>query len=199
MSKIFRFDDISRNTNLVKLREFIDIILNSHDFDEIWLCYSPFAHDPDSKYHPAQKDPSVLERERVFPSILKAISDHRLFYHVDNVLDPQILMDKFPECKFISHGLVHVDHRLLSKTAQEMSILIGCALARSKIFIPPFNHYNKKTEKICKDNGIDLIKFEDGWLHVKHNKRNRYHEKYYVHTFDITTKELESWMNWNSI
>jgi len=194
MKKIFRFDDINPNTNFIKLEQLIKIALKWAN--EIWLCYSPFSHDPKSKYHEHQKVPNELEKERIFPSILKALSNYNIFYKVDKVLDPNILFvlkEKYPSIKLVSHGLVHVDHRLLSKTAQEMSILITNSLVKSNIFIPPFNHYNKKTEKICKENRILLCKFEHGWLHAVYNFFDNNHLKYYVHTFEIDENWLQNW------
>lgn len=194
MKKIFRFDDINPNTDFNKLENLIEVAVKWAS--EVWLCYSPFSHDPKSKYHESQKNPTELEKERVFPSILKALSNYQIFYKVDKILDPSILFslkEKYPQIKLVSHGLVHVDHRLLSKTAQEMSILITSSLVKSDIFIPPFNHYNKKTEKICKENGIQLCKFEQGWLHLKYNKFDPLHDRYYVHPFEITINDLQNW------
>jgi hypothetical protein len=66
---------------------------------------------------------------------------------------------------------------------------------KSKIFIPPFNKWNKDTDDICKEHGIELIKFEDGWLSMEHNKFNDIHNKWYLHAREFTFDNFKKWFD----
>lgn len=92
-----------------------------------------------------------------------------------------------------SHGMVHVDHRLLSPGAQELSIVTSCALLSCSMFCPPYHKWNSDTEEICKRHNILLLKYETNWLHVKYNPWTA-SGKYYVHCTDLPTAgELTEW------
>ena len=127
--------------------------------------------------------------ERVFPKEFTAMSDHRIFYSVDTFGIPEL--DK--RCVVASHGMIHVDHRLLSKDCQEMSILVSCSLLKAKIFVPPFNKWNKHTEEICSENSIYLIKWEDGWRSMEHNDFNSKITKWYLHARDFNLEKVIKW------
>ena len=94
----------------------------------------------------------------------------------------------------VSHGLIHVDHRLLSREAQEMSILTSCSLAKSKVFVPPFNKWNKDSEDICREHNIQLVKFEDGWLCMEYNDFNPDQELWYIHSREFTLDSFREWL-----
>lgn len=151
---------------------------------EIWYCVSPMVHDMSQL---ANKSDS---KERIFPSILKAYSDYRMFYKVDKCGVPEIPMYVKPA----AHGLIHVDHRLLTKESQCMSIVTCCSLVKSSIFVPPFNKWNEITEEVCKENGIELIKFEDGWLSMEHNDFFPNHYKWYLHSRAFSPSKMEQWI-----
>jgi len=182
MNKVFRFDDICVNADMKKANEMARILRNKFPNCEILFCISPLVHDMSAA--------DGITRERIFPKILNAYSDHRKFYEVDYCGRPEII----PEVSRASHGLVHVDHRLLSKEAQELSILVSCSLAKSKIFVPPFNKWNKDTEEICDEAGINLIKFEDGWLCMEYNSFNPKHNLWYVHSREFELEEFKKWI-----
>jgi hypothetical protein len=173
-----RIDDVSVNTDMAKLRLMVEAIRKRWKMATITLGVSPLVHDMSSA-------PGRLA-ERVFPKLNNAMSDFRVFYHVDKAGIPSL-----PDnCLIASHGLVHVDHRLLEPAAQEMSIWVSCSLLKARYFIPPFNKYNAHTERICGEHRIQLIKFEDGWQHMLYNKitntASGYGEgKYYIHTHDV--------------
>jgi hypothetical protein len=172
---IFRIDDISLNTDIDELEKIIDVLkFNGHD---VMLGFSPCCS-------------SKAENGRVFPKIHSAMSDNRIFFEVDRVGIPHI------NRKYIAagHGIVHADHRLLNYAQQELSIITSCALCNSKIFIPPFNKWNNDTEDICIRNGIDLIKFEEGWLSCEHNKFIDSHDKWYFHAHCFGLNELKAWI-----
>ena len=104
MSKrIFRFDDICANADMKKTIKIAEYIKSKIPSAEIIFCVSPLVHDMSSE--------SGKISERIFPSILNAHSDYRKFYNVDMCNIP-----KFPDWKTrAGHGLIHVDHRLLTK------------------------------------------------------------------------------------
>ncbi len=100
----------------------------------------------------------------------------------------------FASAVIASHGLIHVDHRLMGREAQELSIVASCSLVGAKIFVPPFNKWNRDTASVCDEHGIELVKFEDGWRHVRFNAFDPSHDKYYLHTHDTTATWLREWM-----
>ena len=178
----FRFDDVCVNANMGKANDMAKIIRNKFPSSEILFGISPLVHDM-SEY-------TGVTSERIFPKILNAYSDWKKFYNVDICGCPDIIS----EVSRASHGLVHVDHRLLSKSAQEMSILVSCSLTKSNIFIPPFNKWNTDTDDICQENGIELIKFEDGWLCMEYNSFDPSHNLWYVHSREFELEEFKKWI-----
>ena len=94
-----------------------------------------------------------------------------------------------------SHGLIHVDHRLMTKEAQELSILTSASLVKANVFIPPFNKWNKDTESICDEHGIELIKFEDGWLCMEYNSYDDNHDKWYLHAREFSIEKFKKYFD----
>lgn len=183
MKTYFRFDDICINTDMDNANAIALALLKHVPNSEIIYCLSPMVHD-------MSKGESQETRERIFPAILNAHSDYRLFYTVDKCGLPEI-----PNwVKRAAHGLVHVDHRLMPYAAQEVSILTSCSLAKASIFVPPFNKWNTDTDKICKEHSIELVKFEDGWLSMEHNSYKADHYKWYLHSRAFDRKEIEEWL-----
>ncbi len=180
--KRFRFDDICVNADMEKANSMAKILREEFPNCEILFCISPLVHD--------MSDTSGVTAERIFPKILNAHSDFRKYYEVDICGCPNII----PEVSRASHGLVHVDHRLLKKEAQELSILVSCSLSKSKIFVPPFNKWNKDTDEICKEHGIELVKFEDGWLCMEYNNFDVNHDLWYVHSREFTVESFKKWI-----
>lgn len=180
--KRFRFDDICVNADMEKADAMAKILRNKFPNCEILFCISPLVHDMSST--------SGVTAERIFPKILNAHSDFRKYYEVDICGCPEII----PEVSRASHGLVHVDHRLLAKEAQELSILVSCSLSKSKIFVPPFNKWNKDTDEICKEHNIELIKFEDGWLCMEYNNFDSDHNFWYVHSREFSVESFKKWI-----
>ena len=180
--KTFRFDDININEDLEKTICIAKLIKEKIKDVRIIFCISPLVHDMSKQ--------DGKNKERIFPKIMNAHSDHRNFYKVDKCGIPQI-----PDwVERAGHGLIHVDHRLLSKETQEMSIITSCSLSKSSIFVPPFNKWNKDSETICKEFGIELVKFEDGWLCCEYNEFNNNQDLWYFHAREFTSKEFERWL-----
>lgn len=179
---IFRFDDVCINSDMVLLNDITSYLFDTFPNSTVLWGISPLVHD-------MSVNTSSITKQRIFPKILNAYSDYRVFYKVEKLGIPTIPPNVVPA----SHGLIHVDHRLLTKEAQEMSILISTNLSNSKIFIPPFNKWNRDTEEICKENNIELIKFEEGWLCMEYNMFNREQEKWYLHARAFTYKTFVDW------
>lgn len=177
---IFRFDDVSINSPIDIESEMTEELYDRFkgNVEIIWAV-----------------SPMVCQSEkfegRVYPKIWNAMSDFREFYEVDDLGIP----DLSGLAKIASHGLIHVDHRLLHYSAQEMSILISCSLLNSNIFVPPFNKWNKDTESICNENGIKLIKWEEGWLSMEHNDFNKKQNKWYLHGRFWHLKKMREWFD----
>ena len=184
MSKrIFRFDDICANADMKKTIKIAEYIKSKIPSAEIIFCVSPLVHDMSSE--------SGKISERIFPSILNAHSDYRKFYNVDMCNIP-----KFPDwITRAGHGLIHVDHRLLTKETQELSILTSCSLAKASIFVPPFNKWNTSTNEICCEHGIKLVKFEDGWLCCEYNDYNPKHNLWYLHAREFSFEDFKNWLS----
>jgi hypothetical protein len=172
---ILRLDDICLNTDMSHANALAEM-WTEHWHSEVWYCVSPLIF--------------VRNDERVFPPILKALSDYRKFYEIDACGIPDV-PDSVTVC---SHGLIHVDHRLLDRSAQEMSILASCHLLKSRVFVPPFNKWTSDMLDICRENGIHLVCFEDGWRSVECEPYTESIDKYYLHSRNVTHKQMESWL-----
>lgn len=180
--KRFRFDDISLNTDMKLADAMMEYIISNDPSTEVIYCISPIVFN-------MSKEKTLERREAIFPKILHAHSDYREFYKGDFCGMPEIS----PLVTTAGHGLIHVDHRLLPEAAQELSILTSCSLAKGEIFVPPFNKWNEITQDICNKHGIELVRFEDGWLSMEHNLYNKEHNLYYCHTRAFT---METWKSW---
>lgn len=184
-NKIFRFDDVCINADLVLINEITDFLFSEIENCQVMWGISPLVHD-------MSNSECSITRQRIFPKIFNAHSDHRMFYNVQKARIPELRDDVL----LAGHGLVHVDHRLLNKETQEMSILVSCSLAGANIFIPPFNKWNKNTEDICKEHDIELIKFEDGWLCVEYNDFDPGHNLWYLHGREFELEEFKKWLTY---
>ncbi len=180
-TNVFRFDDICLNSDIEQATELTKTLQWRFPGCSVMWVVSLLS--------------TIEKDQRVFPSIWKAYSDYKVFYKVKQMGIPTIPSEL--EVLTASHGLVHVDHRLLTREAQELSIIVSCSLLNTSIYIPPFNKWNKDTEEICKEQHIHLIKFEDGWRNMKFEKFDSKHYFWYLHHREFTTDELGYWMNRN--
>jgi len=180
----FRFDVVCINADMQLIYDITDFIKDhfKNDVEIIWGV-SPLVHD--------MSECKGKHSERVFPEILNAKSDYRNFFNVDLCGIPPLRKD----ITTAGHGLIHVDHRLLSYGEQEMSIITSCSLVKAKHFIPPFNKWNSMTEAICREHSIELIKFESGWLSMEHNQYDKNHGLYYLHAREWTMDNIKEWFN----
>lgn len=180
--KIFRFDDVCINADMNLINKMTDFLFENFSDCKVLWGVSPFVNDMSGEKNEASK-------QRIFPKIYNAHSDYRIFYKVDKAGIPEL----HKKATMASHGLIHVDHRLMTKEAQEMSILTSASLVNAKVFIPPFNKWNKFTEEICEEHGIELIKFEDGWLCMEYNDFDPEQKRWYLHAREFTYEQFEAW------
>lgn len=174
---IVRFDDICVNTDLDNAEQLAGFCREMGA--EVMWCISPLVHDI-----PVTESP-----ERVFPGMLKAFSDFRRFYKATRLGVPPVPKG----VSRASHGLIHVDHRLLDYAAQEMSIVVSCNLVGSRVFVPPFNKWDEGTEEVCDEHGIRLVKFEDGWRSCEHNQRSPHQRLWYLHSRRWDLVRFRAW------
>lgn len=184
----FRFDDISLNTDGPKLEAMIAFLQDyfGPDHVDIELAVSPAVFD--------MSNCTGLEKERVFPATLNREADFRKFYRVEKVGVPDYIW-KYrgmgAHFWISAHGMVHVDHRLLSGKAQELSIVTSCALTKSNSFVPPFHKWNEKTEAVCQRHNIHLEKLEPiNTAHLLYHKFYPTIYHYYLHTHDFTYEDF---------
>ena len=182
--KYFRFDDVCINADMSLINDMTSFIFEKFPDSVVLHGVSPLVHD-------MKNETTHKEQQRIFPKILNAYSDYKNFYKVDLLGLP----NSHPKATLAAHGLIHVDHRLLPKEVQEISILISASLVKSKIFIPPFNKWNEDTEEVCYEHGIELIKFEDGWLSMEHNKFFDSHNKWYLHAREFDIENFKKWFD----
>lgn len=177
---IIRVDDVSVNTDLTKLNKMVELIRELCDA-EIWFVISLIAFDMNG-----------VDKEQCFPPILNICSDKIKFYKGTKLGHPDLNL-MYPE-KLVSHGFIHVDHRLLGFDLQEWNIVQSCNIIcrNNKVFVPPNHKYNEDTEIICARHGIELVKVEEGWNHLVYSNHLNPDENYYFHTFDYTLLELRS-------
>lgn len=177
----FRFDDVSVNTDWNKLDSMVRFLSSTFKADQLRIIFavSPAVYD-------MRECEKTLDRERTFHAILHTESDFRAFYRVERVGIP-VLLDQYRKLgvEIAGHGMVHVDHRLLSRGAQELSILMSCALLKTTVFIPPFHKWNRKTAEICAEHSITLVKYDRSWRHLLYHPFDHRNPNYYVHTHDF--------------
>ena len=180
---ILRFDDVCLNADMTHINKMARKFKDHFPGALILYGISPLVCNMRGNY---------VTRQRIFPRIWNAFSDWRKFYNVQRAGIPENIPSFVTRA---SHGLIHVDHRLLPKAAQEMSILVSCSLAESTTFIPPFNKWNKDTEDICNEHDIHLIKFEDGWKCLEYEHFDPEHSKWYIHAREMTMTDFEEKIN----
>lgn len=178
---IFRFDDVCINADMGLIQRMTDWLFETFPECEVIYGISPLVHRMDTE--------DYIKNQRVFPEILNAQSDYRNFFRVEIAGIPAF----DGRVKRAGHGLVHVDHRLLTMSAQELSIIASCSLVRATMFIPPFNKWNSDTVKVCLQNNIHLVKFEDGWKSMEYNKYNTDDKLWYLHAREWTFEKFIAW------
>lgn len=186
MTYTFRFDDVSLNTDTAKLCDMIAYLRQRLPHRvRIMLVVSPSVFQMDHFE-------KVLDRERTFPPALHVESDFREFYKTERIGIPHVTehYKKDSDVCLAAHGLVHVDHRLMARSAQELSIVMSCSLLGCRIFVPPFHKWNSKTEKICTEHEIELFKGDSSWRHLGFHPFDPENENYYLHTHDFHLKDF---------
>ncbi len=161
---IFRNDDVSANTNYYQMQEIYSVIKDNFSPDvEIITGVSVYCK---------RNNTGAL-----YPDLPLKNKTNEYLYDVDaHVIDDGRLTNTIA-----SHGLFHVKHSELLEDAQKMSIISSCKYLKTNKFIAPFNYYNNITEKICFENGIDLINSKYEWKSLEHNDFDSSHKYWYFH------------------
>lgn len=183
---IFRFDDVCLNTRMRHLNALAQLVKNRVPNAVVQYGVSLVVNELRGYRQPTD--------EMVFDPMYEPRSDPQCYFRVDKVGCPD---DIPPGVELTSHGLIHVDHRLLSADAQAMSIAVSCSLLRTKIFTPPFHKWNSDTVFACARHGIKLQKFEDGWLSAEHNAFIPSHPMWYAHSPAVTVARFREWLGEN--
>ena len=83
--KTFRFDDICLNADMKTAHKMARFLKDRFDNCRILFCVSPLVHD--------MPDEEGKHKQRIFPKILNAHSDPRVFYFADKCGVPEITED----------------------------------------------------------------------------------------------------------
>lgn len=175
---IVRIDDVSPNTDMDDLAKQLDL----------WIGIGNVAFIVGI---------NVISRSNetfsVYPSPPFKKNERPFFYDVDQIKLPDLARLPLASDEIASHGLVHVDHSLLSYDAQELSILTSCNLLSSSKFIPPFNMFNPDTEAICGKYGIEIIRNTDDvkWRSLETHSFDPSYSHWYYHPFRINADSLK--------
>lgn len=176
-------DDVSVNSNMSEVNDIAFYLKTRFPDCRIIYGISPLVFD--MSFYPHEN------QQRIFPKRFSAVSDNASLYTVDKMGIPADIPDYVVRA---SHGLVHADHRLMGFDAQKMSILASTYLTDCEIFIPPFNKWNKDTEDVCKEAGIELIKFEDDWRSMEHEPYHDKHTLWYLHHWAFGLDKVKNWL-----
>lgn len=171
---IFRNDDVNPNTDLEELRDIYSEIYHKYPDVTIISGVTVFS--------------GASTKQSIYEEVPFKHKPKTWFYKVKHVINSWF-------GKVASHGLLHSDHSVLSKDAQEMSILTSCSYLDTDIFIPPFNRFNEDTISVCKENNIQLIGYNEKWLSLEHNNFNDQHDKWYFHSWRIHKEKMRNMLN----
>lgn len=182
----FRFDDVCVNTDMNRLVAMTRAVESAWPGRRILWALSPLVAHP-------TKTPTT-KSQRVYSKMLATQSDYRAFYKdvdIAHVVTPV----PHPVVR-AAHGLIHIDHRVLPAAAQEMSMLVSCSLAGARVFVPPKNMWTDYMELVAAQAGIELVRFEDGWLAAEYNKNPpAAHALWYTHDWAWdSVAAFEAWV-----
>lgn len=170
---IFRNDDVNPSSSYKNIIESNNVISTLFPHSSIISCITLFSR--------------FNTRGSVYGEVPFKDRPVNWFYNVDKFL---LEYEYITKPIVASHGLFHVKHSIISKDAQEMSILGSCNFLRTNIFCAPFNAYNEDTVKICGDNGIRLLNKEFEWRSLDFEQFNPAHKYWYFHSWKFTPDEL---------
>ena len=168
---IIRNDDVNPSSNFEHIKKMYSIILNKCPQAEIYSCINIFGqkNSKGTVYLPT-----------------KIQIDYRDYFTIDSIFD----FTQLPNLQNIaSHGLFHMNHRIVTYDTQKFSIISSCNLLKTKIFFPPFWEWNEKTEKICTLNGIKLWVNED-WINIDRAVIDDNHDFYCFHSWKFTPESF---------
>jgi hypothetical protein len=174
MALIIRNDDVSMASNTWDILEMYNKIKGKYPEAKIWTAVTVFSKGREGSLY---DEIPLKDRSLGF------------FYDVDSAWRYK---RGFGD-KIVSHGLLHVDHTQIEKTAVEMSIVTSCNFLETDTFVPPFGKVNDTVREICHHYGIKIAPLypDDEWLSIEHNKFDPTHEKWYFHSWRYTPKSFK--------
>ena len=172
--RIFRFDDVSPNTDFEELYKMFKVIKERFPKSRIISGINVLAKEN--------------AKGSVYPFPPFKHKEMDWFFNVN-------VFDNFKHRKLYekaSHGLFHFDHSNVPYEYQKFSIEVSCKILHTNVFIPPFNRYNEDTEFICKSAGIELIK-DKGWRSIDYNSFDYRYKRWYLHPRRWTGESLNEY------
>jgi len=179
----FRIDDLSINTDLDRLENDIVVPIRQHCANNLPKIKPHFVFGVSPAVYEMPKSEGPAVSERIFPAILNAHSNPAVFYKPQKLGIPDLArVSKMDEhVSFCAHGMFHIDHRLISKEAQEINIISSLSLVEHeckthdldfiRAFIPPFNKTNSDTTEIGKDHRVHIVAWDEyRWTHLAYLK-----------------------------
>lgn len=173
---ILRCDDVTQFTNVQFIQTLKAVMMRLYGGPMADQCRFMVAISLFGKRNPEGS---------VYPGVPFKDQPRPFFWDVDSFFQRL----RWPEVIVASHGLFHVDHSKLSKDALEMSIVGSCRYLRTKIFVPPFNRWNEAVAAVCEENGIHLVRHEEGWRSLEHEPFTPKHRLWYCHHWKYKTPQ----------
>lgn len=174
---IMRIDDVSANTDLIDFKKQVEI-LRKYNF-QLLVGINLFCKSSTNG--------------SLYPDLPLSSKPYEYLLDVDSILIGPGILSFIKHDEIVSHGLIHVNHRDISKETQEMSIVASCSILNTKKFIPPFNAVNEDTFKICEKHGIEVIgnKHDREWTSLESNDYDPSKKYWYYHPWRLDAEQLE--------
>jgi hypothetical protein len=180
MGMIFRNDDVSSNTDIIEMREIYNVLFEEFPSCSIISGVNIFSRSSNNG--------------AVYQDLPLKSKSLDYFLKVNNIYHPP----KIYKVTIASHGLWHFDHTKVSKDLKKASIVTSCSLLGTSMFIPPFNKWDDGMDKICQDNGIEMIKSDEhGWKSADINEFNPEHNFWYFHSWRWTADRMRDYLKSN--
>lgn len=173
---IFRNDDVNPNTDFVYLRAIYDVIHRNFPRAVIMSAVSILG--------------KANAKGAVYPGDPFKDKKYGFFLDVNRAMcTSDMIRTMLGNTVIASHGLFHFHHGKVPKDIQELSIVSSCQYLGTDLFIPPFNSWNKDTEKICTKHKISLVGRDD-WKCLEYNDFDPNHQLWYMHSWRYSVEEF---------
>lgn len=183
-----RFDDVCVNSDLARVSAMSGVVRHLFPSARVIWAISPLVCDPEMLSENRGTQP-------VYPRIIEAQSDPREWYRRVRRAGA---VESPPWVTRASHGLIHVDHRLISEGEQAMSVMTSCALVGARVFVPPFNKWTPFMDALCLREGLELVRWEDGWRACEYNEPETFSRTTLWYTHDWAWRDVAAFSSWFS-